>query len=58
MSPQIAALLGSRVTQRAEQVREHLDDWLADQHSALIAAEADGVVAGVAAWHAMPPVGG
>jgi hypothetical protein len=39
-------------------MREHLGDWLADQHSALIAAEADGVVAGVAAWHAMPPVGG
>jgi hypothetical protein len=59
LSPQIVALLGSWVyATGAAQVRARLDDWLADQRSALIAAEADGVVAGLAALHAMPPVRG
>jgi GNAT superfamily N-acetyltransferase len=35
-------------------VRARLDDWLTDQRSALFAAEAGGLVAGVAALHVMP----
>jgi GNAT superfamily N-acetyltransferase len=38
----------------AAQVRTRLDDWLADRRSVLIAAEADGLVSGVAALHVMP----
>jgi GNAT superfamily N-acetyltransferase len=38
----------------SDQVRGRLDRWLHDQHGAVMVAELNGVVAGVAALHSMP----
>lgn len=51
----VAVLLGQLgYPTEAARVRARLDDWLADPRSVLIAAEADGLVVGVAALHVMP----
>jgi GNAT superfamily N-acetyltransferase len=51
----IAVLLGQLGYPTDEgRVRVRLDDWLTDKRSVLIAAEADGLIQGVAALHVMP----
>lgn len=51
----IAELLGQLgYPTDAVRVRARLDDWLSDQRSVLIAAEADGLVSGVVALHVSP----
>ncbi|GAA3892671.1 hypothetical protein GCM10022243_67070 [Saccharothrix violaceirubra] len=51
----IAALLGEPgYPTDTEQVGAHLDVWLADGRSVLLAAEFDGLVSGLAALHVMP----
>lgn len=54
-APRVAVLLGQLgYPTDAARVRVRLDDWLTDQRSALLAAEMDGLLVGVAALHAMP----
>jgi GNAT superfamily N-acetyltransferase len=51
----ISVLLGQLGHPSGEaQVLARLDDWRDDRRSVLIAAETDGLVVGVAAFHAMP----